>query len=264
MEVLQLLPRHRAAPPWTQSLGLLDGVVRLSGGKWRSLARHSLQRSRTPTVAAYLVRRSNHFVNCASQSSGRTSSAFRCPRSYCLSSARLASSAKSRILRLLDRDPDALDRSAMELSRRLVLLADGVAAVVADAEPVARQRELARLRLHRAFGDDLVVDVETGLPERLVVRAGPLADELHAERVLAGLQDFRRDELLLRLDAEEVVDVVELVVLDEQRVTAEARAVGEDARRAAFASVISTLARILYERLRTLTATPSGTGAVPG
>ena len=37
-----------------------------------------------------------------------------------------------------------------------------------------------------------------------------------------------RHELLLRLDAEEVVDVVQLVILDEERVAAEARTVGED------------------------------------
>ena len=44
---------------------------------------------------------------------------------------------------------------------------------------------------------------------------------------LPGLQ-LGRDELLLRLDAEEVVDVVQLLVLDEQRVAAEARTVRED------------------------------------
>ena len=34
--------------------------------------------------------------------------------------------------------------------------------------------------------------------------------------------------MLLRFDAQEVVNVVQLVVLDEQRVPAKARAVGED------------------------------------
>jgi hypothetical protein len=39
---------------------------------------------------------------------------------------------------------------------------------------------------------------------------------------------LRRHELLFWLDAKEVVDVVKLLVLDEQRVAAEARAVGEN------------------------------------
>jgi len=61
---------------------------------------------------------------------------------------------------------------------RLVLAADGVAAVESNAAPVPGQR------------------------------------------VLAGFQVNARDQLLLRLDAEEVVDVIELVFLDEQRVPA--------------------------------------------
>ncbi len=71
---------------------------------------------------------------------------------------------------------------------RLVLLTHGVAAVAPDAQAVARQRELADLGPHRAFRHDLVVDVELGRPERLLVLAGLFARELHAERVLAGLQ----------------------------------------------------------------------------
>jgi hypothetical protein len=43
--------------------------------------------------------------------------------------------------------------------------------------------------------------------------AGPR--ELHAEGVLAGFQVNVRDEFLLRLDADEVRDVVELEILDE-------------------------------------------------
>ena len=35
-----------------------------------------------------------------------------------------------------------------------------------------------------------------------------IISELDAERVLAGCERLRRDELLLRLDTEEVVDVV--------------------------------------------------------
>jgi hypothetical protein len=40
--------------------------------------------------------------------------------------------------------------------------------------------------------------------------------------------ELRRHELLLGLDAEEIVNVVHLLILDEQSVAAEARAVGED------------------------------------
>ena len=57
--------------------------------------------------------------------------------------------------------------------------------------------------------------------------ARPLTDELHTKRVLA-LREFARDELLLGLDAEEVVNVVKLAVLDEQGVPAEARAMREN------------------------------------
>ena len=106
------------------------------------------------------------------------------------------------------------------------------------------------------------VDVERGLAKRLAIFACLVANELYAKRILARLKLIRRDELLFRLDAEEVADVVEFLVLDEQSITAEtpwAKITPEQ-----FASVISTSARIMYERPRTLTATPSGTGDVPG
>ena len=115
------------------------------------------------------------------------------------------------IRRLFDRDADALDRSAAERAGRLVFLADSVTAVVADAKPVTGQGELGRLRLHRAFGSDLVVDVELHRAQRLLVGAGAGACELHAERVLAGLQFLARNEVLLGFDAQEVVNVVQLV-----------------------------------------------------
>src|SRR6185369_15866844 len=86
-----------------------------------------------------------------------------------------------RVRGLLDRDPDHEDRTALECSRGLVLVAHGVAAVEPDAEAVAGEGELARLRAHGALGDDLVVDVELHVAERLPVRAGRVTDELHAE-----------------------------------------------------------------------------------
>ena len=60
---------------------------------------------------------------------------------------------------------DELDRPALERVGAGVFLADGVGAVVPDAQAVAAQRELADLRAHRAFGHDLVVDVELGLAD---------------------------------------------------------------------------------------------------
>src|SRR5262245_61694230 len=135
------------------------------------------------------------------------------------------------VLLLLDGDPDGEDRAALELARRFVFLAHRIAAVATDAQAITGQRELAELGLQVALRNDLFVDIERGLAERLAMRAGFLANELHAERVLARLE-LGRDELLLRLDAEEVVDVVQLLILDEQRMAAEARAVGKDDARA--------------------------------
>jgi len=59
------------------------------------------------------------------------------------------------------------------------------------------------------------------------VFASLLSDELHPQRVLAGFE-FARDEPLFRLDAKEVVDVVESRVLDEQRMAAESGTLGEN------------------------------------
>ena len=69
------------------------------------------------------------------------------------------------ILGLFDSDADGEYRPALELPRSFVLLADGVSAVISDAEPVTRQRELSGLGAHWAFGYDLVVDIEFGLPD---------------------------------------------------------------------------------------------------
>src|SRR5437899_1491782 len=87
------------------------------------------------------------------------------------------------VLVLPDADADAEYLPASERGRRLVFLADVVAAVAADAEAVTRQRELACLRPHRPFRDDLVVDVELRLADRLVVLAGAFPREFHAECV---------------------------------------------------------------------------------
>jgi len=84
------------------------------------------------------------------------------------------------------------------------------------------------LGLERRFGDDLVVDVELGSAVRLVAIADALLGELDAEDVVAGVNLAVGDELLLGWDADEVVGVVELAFLDEQRVPAEACALGVD------------------------------------
>ena len=125
------------------------------------------------------------------------------------------------VLCLFSGDADAKDPAALELTGRCIQTADWVTALVPDALPPA-QSKLAGLGPHRPFRNHLVVDIELGRAKGLVVLPRFLPDELHAQRVLAGLE-CGRDKLLLWLDAEEIVDVVELLVLDEQRVTAEAR-----------------------------------------
>src|SRR5262245_58712905 len=76
--------------------------------------------------------------------------------------------------------PHAKDGAAGERAWRLVILADVVPTITADAETVPRQRELAHLRPHRALPHDLVVYVQFGRPDRLAVLPGRLADELDA------------------------------------------------------------------------------------
>src|SRR5262249_17478011 len=124
-------------------------------------------------------------------------------------------------------DADAEDRAALKGAGRFVFCAHRITTIEADAETVARQCELAALGPHVAPSHRLTVDIERGLADRLALRPGLLANKLHAKRIFARLE-LVRDELLLRLDAEEIVDVVQLPILDEQAVAAEARAVGED------------------------------------
>jgi hypothetical protein len=73
----------------------------------------------------------------------------------------------------------------------------------------------------------LIVDVEAGGACGLAVVSGAFFREFHTENVLAGL-DRPGGELLFGWDAEEVVDVPELLVFEEERVAAEAGAVRED------------------------------------
>jgi hypothetical protein len=104
---------------------------------------------------------------------------------------------------------------------------DGVAAVVADAQPLPAEREVAGHGAQLAVGHDLVVDVELERPVGLVVLAHALLGELHPHDVAARAGRRGREAGLGR-DAEEVVGVGQGAVLDEQRVPAEPRPVGED------------------------------------
>jgi hypothetical protein len=64
---------------------------------------------------------------------------------------------KVQVLGLLDGYANYFDCSSRERAGRLVLPADSVAAVTSDAGPVATQRKLAGLCLHRTLADNLVV-----------------------------------------------------------------------------------------------------------
>ena len=90
-----------------------------------------------------------------------------------------------------------------------------------------------------------------------------LVERRRQEQLLAGRHVLAADDLLL-LHADEVVDVVEPVVLDVERVTAEERAVGEQYALRRPPPGCRPSAPIVNERLRTFTACDSGTSAVPG
>src|SRR5262245_2793731 len=92
------------------------------------------------------------------------------------------------ILPLLNRHTDAVDVAVLELARRLIVLADRVAAVAADAEAVAGKGELTELGLHLARSDRLFIDVEGGRTKRFAQFTRLFADELHAQRIFARLE----------------------------------------------------------------------------
>ena len=120
-----------------------------------------------------------------------------------------------------DVEHDLGDRAAGELELRSgVETRHGVGAVVADAQTLATQREVAHHGSDLFLGHQLIVDVELERPDALAVLTDLLFRELDADDVLAGRRRRRRDPVLGR-DAEEVVDVRDLAVLDQQCVTAE-------------------------------------------
>src|SRR5215207_3447293 len=120
-----------------------------------------------------------------------------------------------------DVEDDLDDPAPGELEAVRVGGADPVAAVVADAQALAAQREVSEHRPDLVLGHLLVVDVQLQGPDRLVMLTHPLLGELDPHDVPARGRDGRRDHLL-GWDPEEVVDVAEPVVFDDQGVAAEA------------------------------------------
>src|SRR5262245_17329547 len=118
-------------------------------------------------------------------------------------------------------EDDLHDLAAPPFELRRVLRADGVAAVVPDAEAFAAERVERGDRADLALGEHFVVDVQLRGADRLVVFSEPLLGELDAHRVPARPRR-RPGEALLRRDAEEVEDVGQRAVVDEQRVATEA------------------------------------------
>src|SRR5262249_40585066 len=116
---------------------------------------------------------------------------------------------------------------AAPLELRRIERADGVAAVVADAEALPAEGIERRDRADLLLRNDLVVDVQLRGSDRLVVVARPLLRGPRADRVPAGRRHRRRHALLGRY-AEEVEDEVQRPVPDEQRQAAEARALRTD------------------------------------
>src|SRR3954454_19643193 len=124
---------------------------------------------------------------------------------------------------------DAVDRAAGELVRRVarVIVGHGLAAVTPDGQALAGDRELAGLGLDTGFTDLLVAVVERQHPGRDAGRVLAVLLECGGEdQPLAGRQLLVGHDVLLH-DADEVVDVVQPVVLDVERVPPEPRAVGE-------------------------------------
>src|SRR4051795_10787753 len=128
-----------------------------------------------------------------------------------------------------DVDRDAVDRAAGERVRRDagVVVGDWVVAVAPDAQALAADRELARLRLDATFADlDVAVEERQG-PDRHAGRVLALLVERGGEdQLLSGGQLLVGGDVLLD-PADEAVDVVQPVVLDVEGVSAEARAMRE-------------------------------------
>ncbi len=126
-------------------------------------------------------------------------------------------------------DEHAPDRPAGEAPRRRsrVVVGDRLAAVTADAQPLAADGELARLGLDPALADLAVAVVERQDAVRDAGRVlAVLVEGRGQDHLVAGWNHLGGDDLLLDA-ADEVVDVVQQAVLDVQRVAAEPGAVRE-------------------------------------
>ena len=132
------------------------------------------------------------------------------------------------ILRLFDGDAHEEDCAARELPWRLVALADRIAAVVSDTVPITGECELSRLGTHRSRGHYLIVDVEIRGSRDSWYWPARLPDELHAQRVLCRASALMRRNCCSGLIPRKLYSIVQLLVLDEERVAAKARSMGED------------------------------------
>ena len=156
-----------------------------------------------------------------------------------------------------DVDGDLVDRAAGERVRRLarVVVGDRLAAVPADEERRAGDRERAELRLDPALADLLVAVVERERARRagrLVCRPSRTTRTGSGSSPV-GTSSVGDDHLLL--GADEVVDVVEPVVLDVEGVAAEPGAWAKSTPSAPGAGM-STSAPITNERFLMLTRLP--------
>ena len=133
---------------------------------------------------------------------------------------------KVQVCNLFDCDSNETYCTTLECPGRFVLMANSIAAVIANAQPVAREGEFACLCSHGSLGNNLVVDIKFHGTDRFVMVSGFLADKLHAKGIFAGFEGAR-NEFLFRHDAKEVVDIVKFAVFDKQGMASESRTMCE-------------------------------------
>ncbi len=124
-------------------------------------------------------------------------------------------------------EDDLLDLATRVLASTLVCLRHPVAAVVADAEPLTAEREVARLRADRVGRDIVLVDVQGRWTVPFAVLTALRLLEGDAEDVLARAGQLSLQHLRVA-DPQEVVLIAQLAAGNVQCVTAEPRPLGED------------------------------------
>src|SRR6478672_4086192 len=112
------------------------------------------------------------------------------------------------------------DLTAGEVEPRGVFGRYRVGAVTSDGHAFAAQRIVPTLCPEVTGGDSVVIDVQGHRAENLELLADGTLGEIDADHMLSRCGD-RATEFLLRRDANEVVDEVQLTVLHEHRVAAE-------------------------------------------